>query len=536
MTKTKWLSLLTLTLTSVWSRDPYPINKAIDVLHYKFAFVLSDSSDVIRGNTAITVQFASAVSEFEIDLVSKKPNGKGMTVRQVGPANVVQAFEHMANDRLKITLKKPVFAGNTIVFEVLYDGIPEDGLIISNNKFGDRVFFGDNWPDRGHHWLACVDHPSDKASVEFEVRAPEKFQVVATGVQIEESSTTGRYKLTRWLERTPVPVKVMTMGVARFATEVSQIVNGIPVTTWVYPQERVNGFSDFKVAPEILAFFDRFIGPYPYSKLAHVQSKTRWGGLENAGNIFYFEDVVNGKNEREGLIAHETAHQWFGDSVTEADWHHVWLSEGFATYLTHVYFEHKYGEPHRQADMAADRIKILKSTVNTQHSIVDTTIVQLGDLLSVNTYQKAAWVLHMLRQKVGDEAFWAGMRNYYRKYQNKNALTLDFQREMEASSGKPLDAFFKSWLYQKGTPIITAKWQYDARKQTVLITLKQQQNALFDGDLTLALYEEGNAEPKIQKVPLSQKTIEIKVVLAKKPTKLVLDPQVHLLFDGKLEN
>lgn len=533
----KKLSILFLLIAlSTAARDNYPINKAIDVLAYRFSFVLSDSTDVIKGNTRIIINFRESIKEFEIDLVKKKATGKGMTVLSVGPSEVVQSFTHLDNDRIKIFLKGDIKAGTTQSFEIKYEGIPEDGLIIGNNKFGDRVFFGDNWPDRGHHWLACVDHPSDKAAVEFAINAPEQYQVVATGTLMEESNLSGKRKLTRWLEETPVPVKVMTMGIGRFATELSSVVNGIPITTWVYPQERDNGFSDFKVAPEILAFFDRFIGPYSYDKLAHVQSKTRWGGLENASNIFYFENVVNGKNEREGLISHETAHQWFGNSVTEKDWHHVWLSEGFATYLTHVFMEHKYGDARRQTDMAKDRDEIVKSRLTYVHSVVDTTIVALGDLLSINTYQKAAWVLHMLRVKVGDDAFWKGVRSYYQKYQNSNALTIDFQHEVEATYGKPLDTFFKSWIYQGAQPMFYGKWDYDSKKKVAVLNWHQGQNILFDAQLTIAAYFEGETEPRLLTVNLLEPKGKIEVKASKKPIRAVLDPNTNLLFTGKIEN
>jgi aminopeptidase N len=527
---------LALLSSCLFARDTYPLNKAIDVGAYVFSFVLSDSTDVIKGNTRLIISFTGAVREFEIDLVKKKANGKGMTVLRVGPADVVQSFTHSDNDRIKIVLKGEQKAGTIQSFEIVYEGIPEDGLIIGNNKFGDRVFFGDNWPDRGHYWLACVDHPSDKAVVEFAINAPEHYQVIATGTLLEESNLAGKRKLTRWRETTPVPIKVMTMGVGRFATELSSTVNGIPVSTWVYPQERVNGFNDFKVAPEILAFFDRFIGPYPYDKLAHVQSKTRWGGLENAGNIFYFENVVNGKNEREELIAHETAHQWFGNSVTEKDWHHVWLSEGFATYLTHVYLEHKYGDARRQLGMSKDRDEIVKSRITHVNSIVDSTIQKLNDLLSLNTYQKAAWVLHMLRVKVGDEAFWKGVRSYYKKYQNLNALTIDFQREMEVAYGKPLDTFFKSWLYQGANPMVYAKWEHNPKTKTAALVWHQNQNILFDAQLTVAVYLEGAEKPQMITLNLQEPRGKIEVKTTKMPVKTVLDPNVNLLFSGKIEN
>jgi aminopeptidase N len=526
-------SCLTGTLVA---KDPYPVNKSIDVLHYTFRLSLSDSTDLIKGFAQLTIRFKDKVKEFEIDLVKKKATGKGMTVLKVESAHVVETFRHLVNDRIKIILKSEAVAGSIVTFDIAYEGIPEDGLIISSNKFGDRVFFGDNWPDRGHHWLPCVDHPSDKATVEYIIIAPQPYQVIATGVQMEESNMEGGKKLSHWKESTPVPVKVMTIGVGRFATQISRIVNAIPVSTWVYPQNRADGFKDFAVAPEILEFFDRFIGPYSYDKLAHVQSKTRWGGLENAGNIFYFENVVNGKNEHEGLIAHETAHQWFGNSVTENDWHHVWLSEGFATYLKNVYFEHKYGETRRQVDMQKDRDDIARNKLTQTSPIVDTTIMNISHVLSINTYQKASWVLHMLRKQLGDEIFWKGVRSYYLKFQNQNALTSDFQREMEQTSGLKLDSFFKSWLYQAGNPVITGRWDYDSKSKLLYMTITQTQKKTYEGKLEVKLDVEGGGSPVILWVDLSKMTQKIPVKLAQKPLKVTLDPNINLLFEGKLEN
>jgi aminopeptidase N len=154
----------------------------------------------------------------------------------------------------------------------------------------------------------------------------------------------------------------MVIGAARFAVRQTGVVNGFEVTSWVYPQNREEGFDSYKYAPKILDFFHTHIGPYSYKKLANVQSKTRYGGMENASNIFYFENSVATGAEAAGnaskiepLVAHEIAHQWFGNSASETDWHHVWLSEGFATYLTHLYFEFTYGRDRMTKDLRDDR-------------------------------------------------------------------------------------------------------------------------------------------------------------------------------------
>ncbi len=147
----------------------------------------------------------------------------------------------------------------------------------------------------------------------------------------------------------------MVAGIARFAVQHAGKVNDISVESWVYPQNRLEGFYDYAVAVKVLDYFHNHIGPYSYKKLANVQSKTRWGGLENANTIFYSENSVTGKGERESLIAHEEAHQWFGNSATENDWHHVWLSEGFATYFASLYLENTYGHDRLVEEQKIDR-------------------------------------------------------------------------------------------------------------------------------------------------------------------------------------
>src|SRR5690606_37201773 len=204
-------------------------------------------------------------------------------------------FTHKG-DELTITLPGDggATSGNRYAIEVAYSGEPADGLILSKNKHGGRTLFGDNWPNRARHWLPTVDHPSDKATVEFIVEAPDHYQVVSTGARVEESDIEGDRRRTHTRSEVPIATKVMVIGVARFAVDHVREVNGIPGSSWVYPQDRDAGFSDDARAAAILDYFDSHIGPYPYLKLANVQSKTRYGGMENAGNIFYSEGSVTG--------------------------------------------------------------------------------------------------------------------------------------------------------------------------------------------------------------------------------------------------
>ena len=314
----------------------------IDVLHYRFSIGLTDANDNIEGKAEITVKFLQATDEVVFDLTSVNDKGNGMQVKKAESENI-KSFRHKG-EKLVLLSSKKFAAGDIASFNITYSGIPADGLIISKTKYERRSFFADNWPDRGHNWIPCHDDPADKASVEYIVTAPEHYKVVANGLQINETYNGNGFKTTTWKEDVPISPKVMVIGVADFAVNQSGTVNdSIPVYSWVYPEDSVKGFYDYALAKDILPFYISHVGPYGYKKLANVQSKTRFGGLENANTIFFSENSVRGNRHNEGLLAHEIAHQWFGNMATEKTFGHLWLSEGFATYFTILYFENKYG-------------------------------------------------------------------------------------------------------------------------------------------------------------------------------------------------
>src|SRR5678815_3934794 len=285
----------------------------IDVIHYKFEIVLSDQSDTIKGRAFVTLQFTDTASKFWLNLVSINRKGKGMVTCQVKENNEVLSSAH-GNDSLQIWVKKSGQKNETRTFEIVYQGIPADGLIISKNRYGDRTFFGDNWPDRAHNWLPCKDEPGDKATFEFLVTAPAQYRVISNGKLEEEKRLADNKKLTHWEEDVSLSTKVMVIGVAKFAVkQYEDSPPSTPVSAWVYPQDSIPGFRNYSVAPAIVKFFSGYIGDYPYNKLANVQSTTIFGGMENASAIFYYEQSAEEDKPMEDLLAHEIAHQWFGD-------------------------------------------------------------------------------------------------------------------------------------------------------------------------------------------------------------------------------
>ena len=521
------LSLLFLFFSQVYGQHNNYRIQSTDIRHYSFSVGLSDTSDIIYGDAIVTVLYKEPLKTFTLDLAGKNENGKGMTVYSITEDDKAVNYLHH-DDVLTIAIDS---SHNSAVrnYRISYAGVPIDGLIISENRFGERTFFGDNWPDRAHNWIPCVDHPSDKATVEFKVSAPDHYRVIANGRKVEETICDHKYKYTHWQTDVPLPTKVMVIGVARFAVENIDNDLNIPVSTWVYPQNAEEGFRDYRIATEPLRYYIWQIGPYPFAKLANVQSTTLYGGMENAGNIFYQERLVTGRQQQEGIIAHEIAHQWFGNTVTEGNWHHIWLSEGFATYLTDLYMENKYGNEQFRTRMERERRIVIRYAGKNESPVIDTTITEYMDLLNANSYQKGAWFLHMLRKELGDNMFWKCLQSFYKEYQYSNILTEDFRQVVESLSGKELDYFFKQWLYQPGHPILDIRWQQEKSKIDVEIE-QIQKNSSFIFPLELELvFRDGSK--RIERVKIDQPLEKFTIPVNMTVWQIIPDPEVWLLFE-----
>jgi aminopeptidase N len=520
--------------------DNYPKNPKIDVLNYAFRIELSDESDQIKCEATIDVRYVGeGVQKLRLDLVksSQKLGNKGMTVSKVMSAGKELSFTH-ENDSLLINLPVPSKAQQRSTFKITYSGIPASGLKIANNKYGERTFFSDNWPNLGRNWLSVVDHPYDKATSEFIIIAPAHYQVVSNGLKVEESDLPGGLRLTHWKQSIPVSSWLYVLGVARFAVQQVDKFDNKALETWVYHQDRDAGFYDFAVpTKQALEFYSNYVGPFVYEKLANIQSNSVSGGMEAASAILYSEtSVVGDRNERwRNVVIHEVAHQWFGNSVTEYDWDDVWLSEGFATYFTLLFIEHAYGRDAFQEGLAGSKRTIDSfHAKNPSYQIVHDNLKDMNQVVTSHTYQKGSWTLHMLRGVVGNDYFWKGIRSYYSKYMNSTATTSDFRREMEEASGMDLKEFFDQWLYKPGALQYNGSWQYDDKTKEIKIKIDQIQTdgSLFKMPVQLAIYS-STAKPVIKTLQVNEKQNEFTISFDKAPESIVFDPDNWVLVEAK---
>ncbi len=495
----------------------------INVQSYKIDLTVNDKNDTIQVKEKIVFDYTDLSKSISFNLASVNSSGKGMQVFKVMQGKNELDFKHKEN-LLILNNFRPINSKN-IELEIHFKGVPIDGLVIGKNKFGARTFFGDNWPNRAQNWFACNDHPSDKATVEYIVTAPSHYEVVANGKLISKKMNK-KSVVYHYQSKVVLPTKVMVVGIANLSEKQSGTVAGIPVFSAVYPENEKGAFYDFDLAPSILQFFVDYIAPYEYEKLTNVQSTTRFGGMENAGCIFYDENSINGTRSSENLIAHEIVHQWFGNSASEKDWPHLWLSEGFATYLTNIYVQKTKGEKAFQTQMEKDRSKVIAFSKRYNHSVVDTTYTDLMDLLNANSYQKGGWVLHMLRKEIGDSLFQQSIRTYYQKYRLSNADSKDFQKVVELVTNRDLDWFFKQWLYQAGHPNLKINKKLNQNSISLSIV---QQGKVFRFPLTIE-FKLKDGQLLKEKIQITGKETDFSKTFSSEVESIRIDPNVELLF------
>ena len=527
------LSILVVFGTLV-SADTYPRQPAVDAIHYRFAITLSENSPHIDGQATVTFRVVAPVEHIELDLIgagTAETSAPGMRVTSVKVGQQTVTFAH-ARGRLKLEVPSGTAAGTDVTYTIQYGGVPTDGLKVFTNIHGERVVFSEGWPNRARHWLPMIDHPYDKATGEMIVTAPPQWQVVSNGVLVEETDLNATQRRTHWKQAVPIASWLYAVGVARFTAHHAGTVQGVPLQTWSFPQDGRTARDLFEeTSRRAMQFFSERVGPYPYEKLANVQASGFGGGMENATVIFYGEKgVASGR----GPVVHEVAHQWFGNSVTERDWDDVWLSEGFASYFTHLYREHFDGRDAFAEGLQRSRAGVLETSKKLPDApVIHRNLDDMTRVLNGLVYEKGAWVLHMLRAEIGTDAFWAGIRDYYGRYRDRNASTDDFRQVMEAAGGKDLRQFFTQWLHRGGNPRIDGKWRYDASRKVIVLSLTQTQ----PGEtylLPLDVEVTTGSERQTHRVSMNQKVTATELPAASAPSQVVLDPQTWLLAEFSL--
>jgi aminopeptidase N len=419
--------------------DPfYPLlgNAGYDVQHYDIALAVDPAANTLSGTTTLTAVALTDLTQFHLDF-------SGLTVDSVAVDDRPADFSRYQME-LVITPPGMIPAKRTFTVTVGYHGSPapvgDDGIhMLSGWQSMPGGTFVASEPSGAMSWFPCNNHWSDKAGYTFRISVPDGYQVVANGLP---QGTPGSGTQV-WAESVPMSSYLATVVIGRYESEELKSASGVPILDFYPVGTPAAVKDDFARTPDMLDYFSELIAPYPFESYGVVLANQPLGfALETQTRSLFGSQGAD-----EEVVAHELAHQWFGDSLTIAGMRDLWLKEGGATYLSYLWLEHSQGK-------AAFEQKIQQAyddAVMGQYGLAFQPIGNLrpedvNELYSSATYLRGAFTLHALRREVGDETFFRILRTFYARHAGKTASTDDFVAVAKEVSGQNLSDFFTLWL------------------------------------------------------------------------------------------
>lgn len=459
-----------------------------DVTYYRISLWVKPSTEEIEG--AVTTRAIASVSDLETVTLDFFDN---MEIDSVTSGGNRLTFSRSDN-RLVINLAASYNRGEIFDVTVYYRGHPVDSGGFHSFDFGHHngtpVISTLSEPFGSPTWWPCKDDPADKAdSVDILVRVPGSLVAASNGVLQGITDHGDGTRTYIWTERYPIATYLVSLAISNYEqfshTYVAETGDSMDVLYFVYPEHLTNAKKDFSVTVPMIAFYASVFGEYPFVREKYGMAEFPWGGaMEHQTCTSYGAPLIRGDHSFDWVVAHELAHQWFGDLITMRWWSHIWLNEGFATYAEALWAEHEGG---RAAYL--DYMDLL-DTGPFPGSVFVYDSTQIYALFSRTVYDKGAWVLHMLRRVVGDTTFFQALRDYAGTYGFGNATTTDFRRVYEGYYGKPLDWFFDQWVYGESRPSYQVGWSssQEGDRHRVSVQIRQGQSSLFKMPLDVRLF------------------------------------------------
>ncbi len=426
-------------------------NSGYDAQHYHLQLVWDEPSNTLAGTVTMQAEARVDLSAFNLDF-------HGFEISQIQVNGQPAAFRRDGRE-LTIEPAAPLRAGERFSAAVTYRGAPDnrgpacyDVFACGWMRYDGGVYVASE-PDGAALWYPVNDHPLDKAAYTFEITVPAPLVVAANGLltAIRASGDTITYI---WETAHPIASYLVTVNVGDFVTQTQDGPGGLPIRNYFPADIAETAAITFGKTADMIAFFaDRF-GPYPFEAYGVVVADTRLGfALETQTLSLFGRDAALGLSHSENVVAHELAHQWFGNSVSPAQWRDIWLNEGFATYAAALWLEHTRGRRALDEYMAGIYLP-LANPILVAGQFSPPGSPPPDSLFNGGVYLRGAWTLHALRLKIGDEAFFDTLRAYYDRHRYGNATTGDFIAVAEATSGFDLADFFDGWLYAEQVPAV----------------------------------------------------------------------------------
>ncbi|MFF7332655.1 M1 family aminopeptidase [Streptomyces sp. NPDC008150] len=419
-------------------------NGGYDALHYDLGIAYDPATDRLDGTTTVTARATRALSSFDLDL-------QQLTVTGV-QVNGRRAEFTRDEDELRVTPRGPLSKGRDFTVSVTYGGVPEplSGPIVFGSEYGwmktdDGVFVACE-PNAASTWFPSSDHPSDKATYDIRIKAPTGLTGVSNG-RLVSTTTRGGSTYTHWRESKPMATYLATATIGKFDVRTGRTPSGIPVYVAIDPVlQDQNAVDVYAVTAEATDYWASLFGPYPFEETGAIVDDMPEAGF----SLEVQSKPAYSAVRSESTIVHELAHQWFGDSVSVEQWKDIWLNEGFATYAQWLWAEHRGTRSAHDSFLAGYDSRPADSTF-WQTLPGDP---QRDTMFASAVYQRGAMTLQVLRERIGDDAFFRLLPAWTKLHRYGNADTADFVRLAEKVSGQQLDDLFDTWLFTAGKPAL----------------------------------------------------------------------------------
>jgi aminopeptidase N len=424
-------------------------NGGYDALHYDLDLTWNDMTNAIAGTVTMQARALQDLSAFNLDfqgydIGALTVNGEKAPFRRTDHELTVKPAKYLPRDE-------------PFDVAVTYSGVPGQGVPGYSAMFAggwtryDKGVFVASEPNGAALWYPVNDHPLDKATYTFEITVPKQYVVAANGLLQSTTDNPNATRTFNWETTNPVASYLVTVQIGDFAVQIMKGPHDLPIRNYLPKDLSQRASRVFSRLPDMIAFYESIFGPYPFEAAGAVVADLDLPfALETQTLILFGNEISVGSSDADTVVAHELAHQWFGDSVSLAQWKDIWLNEGFATYASMLWLEHDQGRAAMDAQMD-DYYLIVSDSINR---LVAPGDPPARDLFNGGVYLRGAWTLHALRLTIGDDAFFNVLKTYYDRYKYGNATTQDFINVAQEISGQDLTGFFNNWLYAAKVPPI----------------------------------------------------------------------------------
>ena len=509
--------------TIAFSANPNTQN--YDMIYQRLQLTVDPAVYFVSGNVSSHFVAKQNMSTITLDLAHQ------LTVGSVMKGNTSLAFTQ-ANNELVVTLAQPILTGTLDSISVSYAGVPPLGqqAFATGTHSGTPVMWTLSEPYGARDWWPCKQDLTDKIeSIDVFLTTPSQYVAVSNGLE-QSQVVNGLTKTTHFEHNYPIPAYLVAIAVTNyqiFTQTAGTAPNTFPIVNYIYPESYTSAVTSLAQTLPIMTLFENLFETYPFSDEKYGHAQFGWGGGMEHTTVSFMG------NFSRGLIAHELAHQWFGNKVTCGTWKDIWLNEGFATYLSGLVIENLDGGP----QFVTWKNSLINNITSQPGGYV---YLQDSDLTNVNrifssrlSYNKGAMVLHMLRWKLGDTAFFQALRNYLTdsNLAFDYAVTTDLQYHLEAASGQNLAEFFDHWLYKQGYPTYTLS-AVNLGNSEVQITVNQTQSHVSVPFFKMPLEVRLTGANGAQQDAVLDHTMNGQVFILSVPfivTGIVFDPNKHLI-------